>query len=147
MVRIKHRYVIAQALHESEPAEELTGRELILVIREKLQLLYGDMGAGEFGGNTTIKFFDGNTQIYVLRTAREAEHSARLAMSTVTQVKGSPLVLRTLSVAGCGRTCLNKLRALLDRALEAEVATRFMDESTHSKRKAQYEALLLTLEL
>ena len=149
MVRLKHRYVVAQLLLDpslGEP-EELSGRDVISAVREQLQLLYGDMGAGEFGGNTLLKFYDANTQMFVVRTAREAEHQVRLALSTVTQIKQNSLVVRSLGVAGSSRTCLDKLRALLGRALEAEVLARALDDGTRERRQAQYQAMLQTLEL
>ena len=150
MVRIKHRYVIGQILFDPTQTimDEFGSRDVINVIREKMQLLFGDIGAGEFGGNTIIKFYDANTLIFIVRTAREAEQNLRLAMATVTQIKRNVLIMRTLSVAGCGRTCLDKLRILLCRALEAEASSLpLLDESGRQKRQTQYETLLQTLEL
>ena len=125
MVRSKHRYVVAQLLLDpslGEP-EELSGRDVISAVREQLQLLYGDMGAGEFGGNTLLKFYDANTQMFVVRTAREAEHQVRLALSTVTQIKQNSLVVRSLGVAGSSRTCLDKLCASLNRRRREKFST------------------------
>ena len=154
-VRLKHRYVVAQLLLDpgggggggGGEGGELASRDVIAAVRERLQVLYGDMGAGEFGGNTVIKFYDANTQLVVVRTAREAEHSVRLALATVTQIKRTALVVRTLCVAGSGRTCLDKLRALLRRALEAEAVVGRLDEATRLRRQEQYESLMQTLEL
>ena len=116
-------------------------------IHEKLQVLFGDIGAGEFGGNTMVKFYDANTLIFVIRTGREAEHSVRLALAILNQVKRTSLIFRTLGVAGSGRTCLDKLRKMLDRVLEAEALSSMVDESTQAKRREQYESLFQTLEL
>lgn len=149
MVRIKHRYIIGQLLFDPSQAQvdEIASRDVINAIREKLQMLFGDIGAGEFGGNTIIKFYDANTQIFVVRTAREAEHNVRLAMATVSNLKRNALIIRTLSVAGSGRTCLDKLKILLSRALEADAYTSSMDDTTRLKRQSQYQTLLQTLEL
>jgi len=150
-MRIKHRYIIAQMLvdpTQSDPAvEELSSRDIVNAIREKLQVLFGDIGAGEFGGNTMVKFYDANTLIFVIRTGREAEHSVRLALAIINQVKRTSLIFRTLGVAGSGRTCLDKLRKMLDRVLEAEALSSMVDESTQAKRREQYESLFQTLEL
>ena len=107
-MRLKHRYVVAQLLLDpslGEP-EELSGRDVISAVREQLQLLYGDMGAGEFGGNTLLKFYDANTQMFV-----------------VTQIKQNSLVVRSLSVAGSSRTCLDKLCASLNRRRREKFST------------------------
>jgi RNase P/RNase MRP subunit POP5 len=156
MVRIKHRWVIGQLVFgDVGQVEEIASRDIVNMLREKLQQLFGDVGAGEFGGSTMIKFYDANTHIIVVRTAREAEQSVRLALAVMTGIKRNALIVRTLSVAGSSRTCLDKLRVLLDRALAAEA---FLvpgdghddggrEENARQKRKDQYATLLQSLEL
>ncbi len=140
MVRIKHRFIIAQLLFDpttASTAEELTGRDILSTVKEKISQLFGDVGAGEFGAALALKFYDGwlapapasksarsapahETHILVLRCPREAEHSVRQALSSVSQIKRATLIIRSLGISSSGRTCTDKLRMLLCRAVDAQ---------------------------
>jgi RNase P/RNase MRP subunit POP5 len=121
-MRIKHRYIICQAIEaensNSTSSEEYSARDLQNVIKEKVESLYGDVGVGEFGSSSIIKAFDNVSKIFVLRTTREAETNLRLAISCINSVKDKNLILRTLAVAGCSRTCGEKLRSLFNTVVE-----------------------------
>ena len=157
-MRLKHRWVIAQLLHEAGGADEAGSRDVVNALREKMALLYGDIGAGEYGKNTSVRFFDDSTHIFVVRTAREAETQVRLCLSAITALGAgkTSVVVRSLGLHGCARTCMNKLRLLLRRALDAEAA---MAPPTHTpsgaaapevarkQRDEQYEKTLQSLEL
>ena len=112
MVRIKHRYIIAQVLVEARYPSEFSNKDIIVSIREKIQMLSGDLGSGSFGNNSTIRLYDDTSKIFVLRVPREAELEVRLATCSVTSVKKSNAIIRVLAVAGCIRTCREKIAAL-----------------------------------
>ena len=157
MVRIKHRYIIAQMLFDPTNAakvvEYVSSRDILSILREKISGLFGDVGAGEFGASLALKFHDsgdshsGNStskslssfsssslpsssssssspedssQIFVIRCPREAEHKVRLAISTITQIKRTTLIIRTLGISSSGRTCSDKVRIMLCRAIDAK---------------------------
>ena len=124
MVRVKHRYVIGQVLLEpgngSGKAEVIQSRDLLAAIREKMQVLYGDVGAGEFGTNMALRYFDGNVEngskILVLRTPREGEIQTKFAMSSVQSIKHTNVCIRSLATCGSARTARSKLAELLSTA-------------------------------
>ena len=122
MVRIKNRFIIGQILlpyptRNAEKVEKLmlSTRDLQKSIREKVAELYGVVGSGEYGQNTVVRFLDSDQSlVFVIRTSREAEIHVRYALSCVTNIreKGN-LVLRSLSVNSCPRTCMAALKELL----------------------------------
>ena len=121
MVRVKHRYIIGQIL--LDPGNYvgeggiLVSRDLIAAIREKIQVLYGDVGAGEFGTNMAVRYFDGNVEsgskILVLRTPREGEIQTKYAMTSVQSIKHMNVCIRSLATCGSARTARSKLIELL----------------------------------
>jgi len=139
MVRIKHRYLIAQVLLDpaAPPAAvaDITAHDILSVLREKISSLYGDVGAGDFGSGVQLKYLDKSTaeggekegsgvtgratHIFVVRCAREAEQQVRFALCTVASIKRTALILRTLGVSGSSRTCADKVRSTLCAAVDA----------------------------
>jgi len=131
MVRIKHRYILAQVLLDpaAAPASigDITAHDIISTLREKISSLYGDVGAGDFGSSVAVKYFDQAaapaaercTYIFVLRCAREAEQQVRFALCTVSSIKRTALILRTLGVAGSSRTCADKVRSIACLAIDS----------------------------
>ena len=106
MVRLKHRYIICQALEQPVLAvaavaasssgsngngdpdrDAIVAKDVSKVIKEKVELLYGEVGAGSYGNAALVKAFDVHARIFVVRTAREAEDQLRLALASVNAVK------------------------------------------------------------
>ena len=127
MVRVKHRYLISQVMldNSSVQVESFQGRDVLGSIREKVQALYGDVGAGEFGTNMTLRYFDGNLEtgslILVIRTPRDGEMQTRFAMTAVNTIKQNNVCIRSLATCGSARTAMAKLTELLSKAKGREI--------------------------
>ena len=145
-MRLKRRYIICQALaqEESDPAsgEEYNARDLQNAIKEKVENLFGDIGLGSFGTSSMITVFDIKTKIFVLRTPREAETNVRLALACITMVKAKSLILRTLGVAGCARSCIEKLRVTFN----TQVLNSNVSDALKKERNLFYTNLLGNLD-
>ena len=91
-------------------------------LRSKIKEIYGDVGSGEFGSNTMVRFFDAHySNIMIIKTTRAGESAVRFALSCLTttkQVDGNgssksqknSFIVRTLKVNSCARTCLNSAK-------------------------------------
>ena len=95
---------------------------MLAAVKEKVQTLYGDVGAGQFGASMAVKYIDEDSLIFVLRTSRESETETRYAMSTVDTLKGSSVSLRALGVCGSARTAITELSDLMYSASDGNVA-------------------------
>ncbi len=117
MVRVKNRYIIAQLMWNSgskEKFDELLSRDIQSVLRDKIVELFGDVGVGEFGNSTLVKYFESQySKILVIRTTRESQQNAHLALSCITKIKEIDVTLRSISVHSCPRTCAESLKTLL----------------------------------
>jgi RNase P/RNase MRP subunit POP5 len=125
MVRLKHRYVLGQILLDpagSQSGNGVHSRDVLAAVKEKVQTLYGDVGAGQFGASMAVKYIDEDSLIFVLRTSRESETETRYAMSTVDTLKGSSVSLRALGVCGSARTAITELSDLMYSASDGNVA-------------------------
>ena len=145
-MRLKRRYVICQALSSDDlesNGDEYNARDLQKAIKDKVEALFGDIGAGQFGNLSVIHVFDPTSKIFVLRTSREAEISLRLAISCITSVKSKNLLLRTLSVSGSARTCLENLRTIFATLVDSTNTT----EEIKAERRRYYESFTSNLEL
>jgi RNase P/RNase MRP subunit POP5 len=121
MVRIKNRYIIGQIMLPSQKkkgGELIDSKPLILMkdlqssLKDKVAELFGEIGAGEFGNSTVIKYFDSeNSLVFVVRMPRESEQQVHMAISCVTAIRDkTDLVLRSLHVKSCPRTCTAALK-------------------------------------
>lgn len=121
MVRLKHRYVVGQVLllrgspdtRTGESEDRIHPRDIVAATREKLALLYGDVGGGQFGSTLAIKYLDNKSLIFVVRCSRGGEMQSRFAMTAVESIKGIQLSIRTLACCGSVRTTRDKLEELL----------------------------------
>lgn len=147
-MRIKHRYIICQALEDPNNSttttrEEFTARDLQNVIKEKVESLFGDIGAGSFGTNSLIRSFDINSKIFIVRTSRDAETNLRLAISCITTIKNKNISIRTLGVAGCSRSCTAQLQSIFTTLI---VSSNY-NEETKVEREKFYANVISNLEL
>lgn len=69
-------------------------------------ILYGDCGYGSCALNTFVRHVDQDSLVYVVRTPKDQYLDCSFALTCITDVKKTPVVLRTLRVASCTRTCL-----------------------------------------
>jgi RNase P/RNase MRP subunit POP5 len=117
MVRLKNRFIIAQLVYNTgskDKFNEISSRDVQVVLKEKIIELYGDIGVGEFGNSTLVRYFEiGHSKIIVIRTTREAQSEAHLAMSCVVKIKDVDVTLRSLSIHSCPRTCMDGLKTVL----------------------------------
>jgi len=130
MVRLKHRYIIAQVIPVTgtkfqSAKNGVISRDFQTVIRDKIQELYGDVGLGEFGQASYIKYFDAKySNIFVIKTTREAQIKVHFALNCISQVSEVHVMIRSLSVNSCPRTCQESLKKIFALYFEAaEFAT------------------------
>lgn len=121
-MRIKNRYIIAQHISTGPHQASLTQleqsnllmKDFHLALKNKITELFGEIGAGEFGNNTMVKYYDNSyTKLLVVRTTRKDEEKVLLALSCLTKVKEVDLVIRCLRISSCFRTCLDSLKSLI----------------------------------
>ena len=118
MVRLKHRYIICQQILDSPNSSVnlISSRDIIQAIREKIQILFGDIGSGEIGHNSIIKYYDDIvTRIFVIRIPREAEQSLWFTLSCITQIKNISMIIRVLDCCSCVRTLQNSLIKIFEK--------------------------------
>lgn len=147
-MRLKNRYLIAQLIEENdskgESAVSLSSNDIIGAIRDSIQNIYGDIGAGLYGMSATIRYFDSESsrKIFVLRVQREFYRQVWFAMSCISSIKRVFLSIRMLTVAGCGRTCTAKIIGIMDRLFKGDPAT-FGSDDEYSKMRSKISELLL----
>jgi RNase P/RNase MRP subunit POP5 len=146
-MRLKRRYIICQALaseeQDSGAGDEYNARDLLSVIKEKVEALFGDIGVGCFGTLSIIPLFDMKSKIFVLRTSREAETNIRFALSCITAIKTKVLIIRTLSVSGSARSCTEKLQTTFQTLVDSSN----FNESSKAEQRQFYTKLMTNFEL
>ena len=120
MVRLRYRFLVYQVLTESGApvSSDFSMRDLLTAIREKIQILSGDIGTGSFGNSSVIKLYDEKTKIFVLRVSREADMQIRLAVLCTTLVKKNNVVIRLLAATASGRTARQQLNTIFTHVLD-----------------------------
>ena len=142
MVRIKHRYITGQLLSTAASQSKSTrfgtadisnaikvsikcsiatacAYELILIIlllksKEKIGVLFGDVGSGGAAALTKVCFFDSDSGILIIRVSRDFYRKLLLAMACVTHLKGLGIMIRCLKVTSTARTCIKGMKVILN---------------------------------
>jgi len=150
MVRVKHRYLLVQILYpspttplskNSKPApldtlvihgptaDTINAGHLSRIIREKIEDLFGDYGAGAVGSSLQIKYLSNATSTFIVRCARAV---VRLVWAACTFIGTLPVgdrgggrreerevVMQVVRVSGTIRKCeeeaIRRARALMGR--------------------------------
>ncbi|KAI9732325.1 MAG: hypothetical protein M1834_001532 [Cirrosporium novae-zelandiae] len=111
MVRVKHRYLLAQILYPEPPppaklesktttttrvpdvvqfhqptSDNLTPQALLRLIRSQISVLYGDYGAGAAGGSVVIKYLSPATSTVIIRCPRAHYRLVWAALSYITKL-------------------------------------------------------------
>ena len=135
MVRLKHRYIICQCLHDpmkqgNSDDDEYNAIDLKQQILEKMLQLWGDMICSS---GLTIKGFDYANKTFAIRISRDLEIQIRMALSSITHIKKKKLTIRILIVAGSSRMCLMKYRDIMQISIA--------QQSTENERNKQQNQL------
>lgn len=162
MVRIKNRFIIVQLLENINTASygkklnpsnsnnsstssgnEVLAKDIQSSVRDKIQELFGDIGAGEFGEMTFVRFYDPQiSNIVVLRTPRGAEKNVMFALSSISKIKARELTFRTVSLHGCSRTCIKSLRNLTAIIVNESTSSKLDSEDRRATARQTINALI-----
>ena len=120
MVRIKHRYLTAQILSSDILPTRISSHDILAMLREKIQELYGDVGSGNFGRNINLRYYgmEYNMHVFVIRCPRDFEQDLRFTMaccntlSCKTEKSKLNCLLRLIEISGSSRSCKDKLTKL-----------------------------------
>jgi RNase P/RNase MRP subunit POP5 len=142
MVRLKHRYVICQILEDVPSSNNTyTTNDIMNAIKDKLSTFMGDYGAMY---SCQVRYYDINSRIFIMRTNREAEVHMKAAVSMLTIIKKTNIIIRSLATCGSSRSCIEKLKILLDLFVSGNSNN---NDSDIEKYKAFYSTQLATIEI
>ncbi|BGP20664.1 hypothetical protein JCM10213_001090 [Rhodosporidiobolus nylandii] len=120
MVRFKHRYLLchlvfpASALDDAHPSTSngaatpaeavpppsLSEGAIIGLLRDSLNVNFGDVGAGEVGGTFSVKYLSPQTSTLIIRVSREHYRTLWAALTLLRRVGGQECVARVVHVSG-----------------------------------------------
>lgn len=142
MVRLKHRYVICQILEDVPSTSNIyTTNDIMNAIKDKVSTFMGDYGSIY---SCHVRYYDIISRIFIMRTNREAEVHMKAAVSMLTTIKKTNIVVRSLATGGSSRSCIEKLKILLDLFISANTNN---SDSDIEKYKAFYSTQLSTIEV
>mmetsp|Transcript_9888 Transcript_9888/g.32075 ORF Transcript_9888/g.32075 Transcript_9888/m.32075 type:complete len:150 (-) Transcript_9888:68-517(-) len=145
MVRFKNRYLLLELVWKDGKVDDtLGGAQLLKIIRDSVQVNFGDDGMGSVAASMQVKYINPLTGLCVLRCGRESYREVWGAATLVTEVRGRVAALRVLHVGGTLRSCqaaalkhdLAALTALQRRAKKGK-GERFDREAEAAKLKIE----------
>ncbi|KAJ3015978.1 hypothetical protein HKX48_004277 [Thoreauomyces humboldtii] len=107
MVRIKNRWLLIRV--HLEPSRDspaatidtsLTSKSIYHLLKDSLQLNFGDYGAGISASSIGVKYFSPFTHTGIIRCSRDQYQMIWAALTFVTKCKGTPCVIRVLHNSG-----------------------------------------------
>jgi RNase P/RNase MRP subunit POP5 len=162
-MRLKHRYVVFQIILDSEGSlssfnvkainstadsdrqmHSLTQMDVLNALREKTVELFGDIGSGTFGKLLTLKFFDPENNLFVVRVPRSSQSSLCFAASCLGSIRSVGCICRALEICGSERTCKARLLVVLDAINRVE---NFSSEEAFLERAARDRQRISALQL
>lgn len=110
-------------------------KDLQQCLREKIQELFGDMGSGEIGQVTVVKFFESElTKLFIVRTLRELEHQVHFSLSCLTKLKEEDVVIRTVLTKSSERNTVDAMKGLMKTYIDHIYQN--SDADNHDRQKA-----------
>lgn len=122
MVRVKYRFLICQLLpaYYLDKDKNISGvklKDLQQSIKDKIQELYGDIGVGEVGQATTVKYLESQfCHIFIVKTLRELENQVLFTLSCINKIKDVDVVIRTVTTRSCERTAVEDVKNIFQKA-------------------------------
>ncbi|RIA91172.1 hypothetical protein C1645_768217 [Glomus cerebriforme] len=122
MVRLKNRWLLFEFIFDDTPDkfhlstsssysslsqkfEALSTRDVYSVIKDSIQLNFGDYGVGCIAASISVKYFSPFTNIGVLRVSRDHYHIVWGAMTFISQIKTRSCLIRVLHLGGTIKQC------------------------------------------
>ncbi|KAJ1905787.1 RNA-binding protein pop5, partial [Coemansia sp. IMI 209127] len=107
MVRLKNRYICFEVQLEtaSDTNGSLSARVLLALIREQIQLNFGDSGAGRVLGGLQVKHFGQRTHLAIIKVPRDHCKMVQSALVLITHVQKQPCTVCVRHVSGTIKKC------------------------------------------
>ncbi|KAJ1948872.1 RNA-binding protein pop5 [Linderina pennispora] len=117
MVRFKHRYLCfeiqfhtaaEQALGHQKAGQKqpaLSSKAIFHLIRDQMQINFGDSGAGHVVMGTQVKYFSSRTNMGILKVPRDHYQMIWSALTLTTQISRTPCMIRVWHVSGTIKKC------------------------------------------
>lgn len=127
MVRFKNRYLLVQLIYgPSQPTKiercqpdhaghdtrksEINEKFLVDLIRQSIQLNFGELGVGQAGADLTVKYYSPATANLILRCKRDQVNKVRASLFFINQINpGLPVIFNVIHVSGTIRKTQNFL--------------------------------------
>jgi len=101
MVREKTRHLLLELIWKDEHREHgMTKEDFGKLLHKALRRLYGPLGTAEFPQNLTVRYFDGSTNLCILRCNREQKTQVVAAFFTITEYNLQKLLVRLVKESG-----------------------------------------------
>ncbi|KAJ1951338.1 RNA-binding protein pop5 [Linderina macrospora] len=117
MVRFKHRYLCFEIqFHpaaEQTPGHQRTGQKqpvltskaVLHMIKDQMQVNFGDSGAGHIVSGTQVKYFSSRTNMCILKVPRDHYQMIWSALTLTTHISRAPCMIRMWHVSGTIKKC------------------------------------------
>lgn len=111
MVRLKTRYLLFEVLYPEHagnasylsvraPTKPVDHRAVLDAIRDSVVVNFGDYGVGATQARLAVKYFSPRTLTGILRVPREHEPMVHAAVTYVSELNGTRVILNVLRVSG-----------------------------------------------
>ncbi|KAL6607921.1 hypothetical protein ACP70R_040984 [Stipagrostis hirtigluma subsp. patula] len=109
MVHFKNRYIVMEVFIDAGRAERdpviLTQSNILKVIRDSIQLNFGECGLAASIGSLQVKYVNPLTKICIIRMSREDHQKVLSAITMVRSIGNIPISFNLLDVSGTIRAC------------------------------------------
>mmetsp|Transcript_22602 Transcript_22602/g.65722 ORF Transcript_22602/g.65722 Transcript_22602/m.65722 type:complete len:144 (-) Transcript_22602:61-492(-) len=116
MVRHKHRFLIVQ-VWSRKAQSTWTDKVIFQALQQSLKSVFGDFGTGSAAAALSVKCFDFNSGLCVVRVGIRSVREVWASLSLLNKIGDEPVACRVLRSAGSARTCKPAAVKLLGKAL------------------------------
>jgi RNase P/RNase MRP subunit POP5 len=118
MVKFKSRYILIELKFENErKIQTLDPGKLIVMLKNKVQHLFGDIGLGKINKNLQVKYVNNVTNLVIIRVSRNNLKLMWTTLSLMNELEGETVRMQVIGVSGTIKKIELKAKEMLEKWL------------------------------
>ena len=118
MVKFKSRYILIELKFENErKIQTLDPGRLMVMLKNKVQNLFGDIGLGKINKNLQVKYVNNVTNLVIIRVGRDNLKLMWTALSLMNELEGETVRMQVIGVSGTIKKIELKAKEMLEKWL------------------------------
>lgn len=117
MVKFKSRYLLVETLYDSDSITNIDSGRMAALIKNQVELLFGDVGVGGIIKNLQVKYVNNYTNLTIIRVGKDFINLLWTALILLNNIDGVKVRMHVIGVSGTIKKCELKAKSFLEKWL------------------------------